>query len=389
MTDDTGRARSLGTRSYEAAAVREAARVLLETPIVTAARAPESLALIRRHAAALRTMFGTQLGYQLVVEPGFARLAKSPPEADAPLRNLARRSGTPLDAATYTLVALACAALLAPGVGEQILISQLVAQIRADAAEQQIALSDGLPGRRRLVAALGVLIEWGVLTETDGTVAQWGDSQDSEGLLTVCRPLLPHILIRSIGPAVGPDDVLAPETGAPRQRLRRRLTENPAVLRENLSPEELDVLSRERNELARLLNDNFGLTLEVRAEGALAYDPADALGDIAFPGPGTVKQAALLLIGELADRGDGEYFPFDLVDTVLGTLIERHRRIWKAEYGAAPDRLREDIVELLRSLCLAERHDGGLRLLPPAHRYRPRITVTTQLTLEVQGEESP
>ncbi|WP_405180624.1 TIGR02678 family protein [Nocardia sp. NBC_01377] len=386
---NSGRGRTLGTRSQDASGVREAARILLSTPIVTATRSPESLALIRRHTTALRAAFGAQLGYHLIIEPGFARLVKTPPEATAPPRTLTRRSGVALDAQTYTLVALACAALLAPGVGEQILISQLVALIRADAVEQGITLSDELSERRRLVAALAVLADWGVLAETDGTIAQWGDAKGGEALLTVCRPLLPHLLVRAIGPSAVPDDVLAPESGAPRRRLRRRLTEDPAVLREHLTPEELDVLSRERSELARLLNDNFGLTLEVRAEGALAYDPADSLSDIDFPGSGTVKQAALLLIGELVDRDNGQpcpddEFAWDTVEKVLTVLIERHQRVWKAEYAGAPHRLRADIVVLLAALGLAESRPTGMRLLAPAYRYRPRVTTSTQLTLSTE-----
>ncbi|WP_067862733.1 TIGR02678 family protein [Nocardia shimofusensis] len=386
----SGRTRTLGTRSQDDSGVREAARILLFTPIVTASRAPESLALIRRHTTVLRTMFSTHLGYHLIVEPSFARLVKTPPEPTAPTRTLTRRSGMPLDARTYTLVASACAALLAPGVGEQILISQLVAQIRADAAEQGVTLSDELTERRRIVAALTVLIDWGVLAETDGTVAQWGDDHGGEALLTVCRPLLPHLLVRAIGPSARPEDVLTPDSGAPRRRLRRRLTEEPVVLREDLTPEELDVLSRERSELARLLNDNFGVVLEVRAEGALAYDPADTLSDIDFPGPGTVKQAALLLIGELVDRTEedtaaGE-FDWETVDSTLAALTERHKRVWKTEYADAPHRLRADIVALLTALCLVRAHATGMRLLPPAYRYRPRVS-TTQLALPMDGQE--
>ena len=45
-------------------------------------------------------------------------------------------NGSPFGAAHYALLALTCAALLAPGIGEQVLVSSLVAQIRSDAAEQ-------------------------------------------------------------------------------------------------------------------------------------------------------------------------------------------------------------------------------------------------------------
>ncbi|WP_280265614.1 TIGR02678 family protein [Nocardia wallacei] len=379
---------SLGTRRQDAASIREAARALLRTPVITAARAPETLALIRWHATALRTMFNTQLGYRLTVEASFARLAKLPPEHISPRRALTRRSGTPFGVQTYTLVTLACAALLAPGTGEQVLISHLVNQIRSDAAEQGIALSDTISDRRQLVAALTTLIDWGVLTETDGSVVQWGDGTSEEALLTVCRPLLPHLLVRSIGPDTTPADVLAPDESAPRRRLRRRLAEDPVVLRGDLTPEELDALSRERSELTRLLNENFGLILEVRAEGALAYDPADPLTDIEFPGTGSLKQATLLLIGVLLDQvADHEApdteFAWPVVDTALTALVARHRRAWKGEYADSVATLREDVIALLKALRLAEVGPAGLRLFAAAARYRPHIVSEgTQLAFE-------
>ncbi|MFE6864521.1 TIGR02678 family protein [Nocardia sp. NPDC057668] len=385
MTDTD---RSLNTRSHDAAALREAARALLRTPIVTAARTPDTLALIRRHATPLRTMFNAQLGYQLTVEASFARLAKLPPEHQAPNRVIARRAGTPFGARTYTLVAMACSALLAPGVGTQILVSQLVAQIRSDAAEQGISFSDSISDRRQLVAALTALIDWGVLTETDGTVAQWSDRDGEEALLTVCRPVLPFLLVRPIGPNATPSDILEPESSAPRRRLRRRLTEDPVVLRADLSPEEVDVLSRERSQLTRLLAENFGLTLEVRAEGALAYDPADSLSDIEFPGSGSLKQAALLLIGALLDQSadnpaEDREFSWATVDSALTTLVEQHSRAWRAEYADSISVLRSDVVALLGALRLATPSEHGLRLHAPVARYRPRtVSSGVQLTLE-------
>lgn len=285
-------------------------------------------------------------------------------------------------------MAIACAALLAPGVGEQILVSQLVTQIRSDAAEQGIVFSDSISDRRQLVAALTALIDVGVLVETDGTIAQWGDRSGDEALLTVCRPLLPYLLVRPIGPTDTPADITEPDSSAPRRRLRRRLTEDPVVLRTDLTPEELDVLSRERSELTRVLAENFGLTLEVRAEGALAYDPSDPLSDIEFPGSGSLKQAALLLIGVLVDRlGDvpagGSEFDWPTVDSALAELVRQHGRAWRAEYADSIAVLRADIVELLGALRLAETLPEGLRLFAPVARYRPRtVSGGIQPTLE-------
>ncbi len=141
----------VSTAGLDAGERRIAARHLLISPILTAARQSAELDLVRRHAGALKSMFASQLGYALVVESTFARLVKAPLPASAPVRPARRATDDrPFTAATYVHLALACAALLAPGVGEQILISALVDQIRADAAEQSIMITDGISDRGSL-----------------------------------------------------------------------------------------------------------------------------------------------------------------------------------------------------------------------------------------------
>ncbi|HEY0718360.1 MAG TPA: DUF2398 family protein, partial [Streptosporangiaceae bacterium] len=131
----------VSTAGLDAGERRIAARHLLSSPILTAARQPAELDLVRRHAPALKSMFAGQLGYALIVESGFARLVKAPLAVAAPVRPARRTTDdSPFSPGTYVHLALICAALLAPGAGEQILISSLVDQIRADAAEQSIAI---------------------------------------------------------------------------------------------------------------------------------------------------------------------------------------------------------------------------------------------------------
>jgi uncharacterized protein (TIGR02678 family) len=386
MTAPTDISRQLGTHAHDAAGQRDAARALLLTPIVTTSQAPELLALVRRHATALKTMFATQLGYTLTVESTFARLVKTPLEPTSPDRALIRQNGSPFGASHYALLALACGALLAPGVTEQVLVSNLVKQIRSDAAENGIALSDNISDRRRLVAALTVLLDWGVLIETDGSVARWGDGASQEALLTIARPLLPHLLSRTLGPNSVPAQMLSVDAEQPRRHLRRRLVEDPVVLRRHLSADELDVLSRERTEITRQLDDNFGLTLEVRAEGALAYDADGSLTDIEFPGGGSLKQACLLLIGEIVDRtvddSTAMLVTWPIVDAILGELVDRYSRAWKSDYTDSVATLRDDVVGLLEALHLAEYDDAGLTLFAAAARYRPNAVVTPRLDLK-------
>jgi uncharacterized protein (TIGR02678 family) len=168
--------------------------------------------------------------------------------------------------------------------------------------------------------------------------------------------------------------------------LRRRLVEDPVVLRRHLSADELDVLSRERTEITRQLDENFGLTLEVRAEGALAYDADGALTDIEFPGSGSLKQASLLLIGEIVDRTVDDstalHATWPIVDAILGQLVARHSRTWKSDYTDSVATLRGDVVGLLQALHLAECDDTGLTLFAAAGRYRPNAVVIPRLDLK-------
>lgn len=214
------------------------------------------------------------------------------------------------------------------------------------------------------------MIEWSVVSETDGTTAGWGERRD-EVLLTVHRPLLPQLLARRLADATTPADVLAAHaTTEPRKSLRRKLIENPLVRREDLTDAERDVLSRERTEQARLLAEHFGLVLEVRAEGALANDPDAATGgsDLTFPGRGTVAWATLLLCGELCDRLEpeagsvvilpdgtaaaGVFAPQELVEQVLAELADKYGKAWGSSYVESPSRLLAEVIAFAGDMSL-------------------------------------
>jgi uncharacterized protein (TIGR02678 family) len=376
------------TASHAASERREAARSLLMHPVMTTAQHPEEMALVRRNAAALKSTFATTLGYTLVIEASFARLAKAPLPVDAPVRPARRSNGGDFTPRAYTYLALVCAGLLSPSAGEQILLSQLVEQLRADAATVGISIDDALPERRALVAAIGLLLDWGVLAETDGSVAGWGERHD-EALLTINRSLLPQLLARPLYTVEQPDQLWAhdPDLPAqPRRDLRRRLVENPLVRRENLTESERDALSRERNDITQALGEAFGLELEVRAEGALAYDTEEEMTDVAFPGNGTTRQAALLLLDALVDTlrpsagaealVSGRLVPgvlatWDLVADNLEHLAEQNARSWRSEVIGDLGRLRAEVVQVLTSVSLATATEDGLVLHPACARYRP------------------
>lgn len=367
---------STGTVAQDTTGRRHAARILLQQPILTAAQDPETFELVRRHATSLKSMFADRLGYTLVVDTTFVRLTKAPIDGSAPSRPLRRSNGDEFGATAYMYLALVCAALLAPGTDDRVLVSNLVDRIRADAEEHGIELGDTLSERRHLVSALQTLQEWGVLGETDGEADRDADVP-GEVLLTVDRALLPHLLSGPLHKAAGPAAVLSPPVPEPpTRRLYRRLVENPFVARTDLDAEALDVLVRDRAELTRLLDEDFGLVLEIRTEGALAYDPDGELTDVPFPGAGTLEQAALLLVSELTDRYDTEpgadlHVDTDALDAVLEELAATHARTWRRDYVRDVPLLRRDVVSLLARLGLARPLEDGLILAAPAARYRP------------------
>ncbi|HTW16288.1 MAG TPA: TIGR02678 family protein [Nocardioides sp.] len=398
MSTPEGRSALTSTTSEHAAAERRAAaRALLATPILAAAGHAEDLKLVRRHKVALRQTFQTLLGYPLVVEPTFARLVKAVPPVDVPARGARRGNGGEFTPRAYTYLALVCAGLMAPGAGEQVLLSALVEQLRADAATAGITMDETLRERRALVVAIDQLIEWGVLVETDGSVAGWGERRE-EALLTVNQSLLPHVVARPLAGMDGPKDMWSvdpAEREQPRPALRRRLTEHPLVRRETLTEAEADALSRERRDVTRALDDAFGLALEVRLEGALAYDPDDELTDVEFPGQGTVRQAALLLLDALVDTlnptagttvlVDGAPVPgvlasWDVVAENVELLCDQNSKAWRAEVAGDLGRLTDEVAQVLWAVSLATPTDDGLVLHPACSRYRPEPVRTATRT---------
>ncbi|TCC32037.1 TIGR02678 family protein [Kribbella speibonae] len=380
---------TVSTASHEAAERRTAARALLKTPILTT-NAPAELTLVRRHAKTLKQLFFSRFGYNLIVETSFARLFKAGLDAGTPTRAAQRSTEQDFTPRHYTYLALTCSALLSPTVGEQVLLSALADQIRADAVLAGLSLPDTIEQARHLTQALYLLMEWGVISETDGAIASWGTRQE-ECLLDVNRPLLPHLLATTLREASTPGELLTvredhfnPE--APRRSLRRKLVENPLVRREDLSEAERDVLSRERRDLARRLDEDFGLILEVRSEGALVYDPDEELTDVLFPGKGTVAHAALLLLDALTDTlrptaesraqldgadVPGVFAPSETVWEEMLLIIEQYGSAFAERYKHAPDTLIDEAVSLLNSLSLTRSVKDGLILHPACARYRP------------------
>ena len=370
---------------------RDAARLLLSTPLVLAERDPDGHRSIRRHADTLAAMFRNYLGYRLVVEAQFARLYKAGLGSDG--RPLLRRSKAVFSSRDYTYLALLCAVLLTSR--QQVLLSTVVADVRHAAAEADIDLGDDtLTERRALVHALGRLIEWGVVHEDAGTVAEFADDPGKEALLWIEHEIVRNILAIPLRDIESPEQLIraATETDPDsiRHAVRRRIVESPVVLVDELSESERLWLRQYQRREAQILEENFGLRLEIRLEGVMALDPQDELTDLRFPRDGTLGQAALLAVAELVERlmpdaGSGTApVPDGELSSVVSRLLTARARAWSKEYVDHPERLMADVEELLVDMGLLELDErGALRLRAVAARFAPeQQVVTPQLALE-------
>ncbi|MDA3627157.1 TIGR02678 family protein [Saccharopolyspora sp. WRP15-2] len=372
----------------DAANVVRCARVLLRRPLLRADGTDgDLLPMIYRQRAVLQEVFSSLLGYRLVVERRFARLYKAGTGEDA------TRGEASLTPRGYAYLALTLAALT--GIGRQVLLSRLVSDVRAAAAEAEIAVVDDPADRRALTAALRQLVALGVITETEGSVTA---ESSAEALITIDTDLLGQLVAGPLAEAGSPEQLIELACAAGPRNLehavRRRLVEDPVVLYDDLPPEQSSWLRERVTRESRLLERFFGLVSECRAEGVVVCDPEDYLSDLAFPGPGTVARIALLALPELLSTSDPDAagkHPVtwqDLTD-VCRDLVEAYPAAWSRQATEDHQDLVHSVVGLLRRLGLLQEADGSWLLSPAAHRWLPQPDATPATNREPEPPPAP
>jgi uncharacterized protein (TIGR02678 family) len=164
--------------------------------------------------------------------------------------------------------------------------------------------------------------------------------------------------------------------------IRRQLTDSPILSAADLPVEYAEWWRRNRNREREWFRDRFGLELELRAEGAIAVDPEDELSDIGFPGGGSAKHFALLLLSTLADAarmsGADEpgrtwtVIPGDEAEAISAEVFRTWSKWLKREHRERPELVHEEALTLLAALGLIERGEGGaLMVHAAAARYAP------------------
>lgn len=390
-----------GISEIDQANVVRCARGLLRRPLLRAG-GPDGdlLTLVYQHRAQLTELFAALLGYRLVVERGFARLYKSGPGADP------TRSDTGLSPRGYAYFAL-CLAVLT-GTGHQTLLSRLVADIRAAAAQVDIVLGDDLSERRALVSALRQLMALGIISETDGSVGGLVGDGASEALITVDTTVLGQLVAGPLAEASSPGELIElatrPGHRGVEHTVRRLLVEHPVTLYADLDDEHAQWLRKRARRESQLLERYFGLQTETREEGVAVTDPDDYLTDVVFPGQGTASRIALLALPELLSTVDSDDEPDEdeeeaeeestvdaaaparadgripvsrkQVREVCAQLVEDYPHAWSRALTENVSVLVDEVLRLWLSLRLVSADDSGepgehWLLSPAAHRWVP------------------
>jgi uncharacterized protein (TIGR02678 family) len=381
---------------------RTATRALLAAPFVDAH--DPVYALIRRHERELARAFQTTFGYQLEIGSTAAR-ASGPPTAAGLRRPLRIRpqsaSGRrrPVDAWPALsdrgcVLLLLTLAALERGTSQTV-IAELARAVELAGAGADPVIAVDFRARAERVAfadGLDLLCAWGVLRHTSGTHESYArrEQDESEALLTVDRRRLAMLLrdpvttlqATSVADLADDSGRYSPtpegENRARAEELVRRLTEDPALVLDDLDAETRTYFLGQRARIEDAVATATGDVVERRAEGSALVVEDRALTDIAFPTNATVKQVALLLCDALTTS---VVLSAEALLDAVHELVRRHGEHWDRD-PADPVQVRalaEAATARLIDCDLASREPhGALRARPLIGRFRsPTVTTTT------------
>jgi uncharacterized protein (TIGR02678 family) len=425
----------IDVRDSELGDCQQAARTLLVYGVVTASRPSEAAwRHVRRYAEALDAAFREVAGYAVSVGRTAVRLVRRLDRlVDSPV--FTTPSGRPFDRSRYALVVLALAAL--ERLGSQTTLTVLARRVR-QAAESIPELAfdpDAYASRLALGHAVRVLEELGALSLTDGSREAWEQGRDDAEALydldrSLCRQVFPlprglqreaeTCFLHADPAGIGRD----PERRARRQRLARRLLEEPSLYLSDLDESERAFLHKEGRTLAADLERLTGATVERRREGLALVDPGQRFSDRPFPSGGAAQQAALLLATRLcalaadlptvaaphgaersqwlaariaaAGPGSSSAPAPAVLPRASSPFVEQARLVVEAtrlrdELGVAlkadhrddPERLLTDALAVLAAYDLVRPVPGGFVLMPAIARFRE---VRVAMSAEVQAQ---
>lgn len=396
-------------QAREAEGRARALRALLVRPVLRAQTDGELFRLARRHADALRVWLEREAGWRLVVESQTVRLLTSyVPQGPTALAVAARhpararRGDPPFTRRRYVLLCLALAVLERsdPQISLGRLADDVVLAARQPGLDSVVFTLTGRDERADLVAAIRLLLSYGVLLRVAGDeesyVAAGGDA-----LYDVDRRVLATMLSTTHGPgllssrlpaepAIGTIEAALHEappaytdeeiTRRLRHAVTRRLLCDPVVYYDELPEDERGYLVSQRVPLTNRIAQATGLVPELRAEGIALVDPDDQLTDVRMPEQGTDGHATLLLAERLTTTGTTDVAT---LRRTVRALAKENTAYWRktAQEPGAENALVAEALDRLAGLGLVRLDGDGpgtlVHPLPALRRFAvaaPTIT---------------
>jgi uncharacterized protein (TIGR02678 family) len=375
-----------------------ALRALLTAPFVGADE--PAYALVRRHERELASTLQVTYGYQLEVGSTAARASGLPTPAGLrrPLRiRPASVSGRKRAPDEWTAMSdRACVLLLLTLValersGAQTAIAELAQEVERAGADVDPSIAIDFRQRSERMAfadGLDLLCAWGVIEHASGSHESYSrrEQGEDEALITVDRRRL-ALLLRDPASALEATTLeqLVDESGrysptpegenrARAERLARRLTEDPALLLDDLDGDERAYFLSQRARIEGAVTAATGYDIERRGEGSALILDDRAFTDVPFPTNSTIKQVALLLCDTLADAGPEGELSLEAVRDAVAGLVAKHRHHWDRNPDDPEEiaALTAAATDILLACDLARRSgtSGGLRPTPLAARFR-------------------
>ncbi len=383
---------------------RLAIRALLRKPLLTEATSPERI-LVARHREWIGLWFAHHPGWEFQYSPEACRLVKRPANTSddsRPCRD-PKSKDTPLTRRGYVFLCVVLSILQRES--RQFTLKGLADSLAGIGESEATFAGNGVPlaldqraARRDLVLALRVLMDWNVISEVEARDENYISTGEGDVLYNVNRPILFQLLATRKPPSlIDSGDLesrlhaihegVAPGTARDseeyrnreiRNRLYRRLLDDPVVYHCDLSGEERHYWENQRTFILREIERATGLIPEIRAEGVAMVDATGDLSDYSLPETGTDGHLTLLVATNLANRlreGETGHVPLAQLEESVRQLALAHPA-WRKDTrdDDAEKGLTREVVKRLRALSLirvarGEQGESVIQPLPAIGRF--------------------
>lgn len=396
--------------------LKNAARHLLQHPLTCIETHGEQFAIVRRHELTLDRWFTQRLGYRLHVSSSTARLFKTTIVPHRPVLVAPTSTGRAMNQRECVLLSLILAAVAA---GPRVIsLRDLIDDVRTAAADAQVTLTNEAIERRAFIIALKWMIQAGLAKELHEHIDRYEHDESADAILEIDPDRVGLLPLAVLGRADTSADLLNRDDRrvSLRQWMRAQLVENPALYKQDLSEHEWKELRRRIGEEVDMLDQMFGLHVEVRAEGVAAIDATGQLSDRLFPATGTLSHAALMFIDWLCsqpasrsvsiassainmsepsesvsreDSPNGSSVSVSLPEAheAFEQLAQQHSRHWSKTKVANVNSFLNEVLELLQDLRLVIVDKERISALPAAARFS--VLTTIDEGLDEPDEHAP